>query len=288
MSVDNCRQTHLLGEPDDDALSIDTSGRVIRPALALPSALVDECRLHCTPDGISVAAVDPANVSMVEFDLHAAACDRYQFDAEDAFAVGIYLDGLTNSLRQARKGKRSDDPVSLDIDEVRTIVAVERDYDTTTLQYADEQLAIDPQAIREDADLPTLDLSVEVTVDVTALKHAVEHINAADDHLAMRLDDGALAITGGNHEDSPAAYSAGVRFADTEIDVAGDPAEIVSIYSMDYIVDIVGALKTALIDEVTIRFGQEFPASFEYERTEDGTTLYSGRFAVAPRIGSDS
>jgi proliferating cell nuclear antigen len=284
MSADQLRQSRLLGEPADESLSAQTSGRVIRPALGLPKAVVGECKLCIDGDGLSITAVDPANVVLIDFTIHARAFDSYTFDAADELVIGTNLQKLTTALGRARKGKRTDDAVALDFDAVRTIVEIEREYDQTRLEYADEVLSIDPDSIRQEPEVPTMDLVASAAVDVDAFGHAVDHINSVDKHIAYRVRDGALLLTGGSHDDSPANYASAVRFGST--DVACDDVPGPTYFSLNYVADIVDGLSTGLIDSVTLRWGEEFPCFFEFERTNgDGDVLYDGRYMLAPRVG---
>lgn len=58
------------------------------------------------------------------------------------------------------------------------------------------------------------------------------------------------------------------------------------MYSLEYVVDFANDLAGDKVDGVTIRFGDEFPARFDFERTAEETTLYEGTYFIAPRIKS--
>lgn len=285
MSADD-RQARLLGEPSGDSVSIDTSGRVIRPALALPAALANEGRVHIGEDGVRMQLVDPANVGLIHMQIYPAAFDAYALDAADDITVGVDLDALTSGLTNARKGRRTDDPVSLDIDDTRITIQIEREYNQTTVRYGDELLTIDPDSIREEPDLPDLDLPATAgAIDVSAFADAIEHIATGDDHMTVRERDGDLLLTGGSDEDSPSPYSSAVEIADV-VDCPEDDAPVAR-YSIDYVKDMASALKTGLIDEVTLTWGDEYPYLLDFERREDDTVLYDGQYMLAPRIGGE-
>ena len=52
----------------------------LQAALAPVSTLVDECKLRTNADGVSITAVDPANVAMVDMETDASAFASYQAD----------------------------------------------------------------------------------------------------------------------------------------------------------------------------------------------------------------
>lgn len=280
-------QARLLGGPSGESVTINTSGRTIRPALELPSVLVDECKLNLDEDGIHIQAVDPANIAMVDLTITPAAFDDYHVDATGGVTIGVNLSRLRSKLSNARLGKSTDDPIHLDLDETRTVIEIERDYDDTTVRYADEQLNLDPDSIREEPDLPNLDLPATASVDVTAYEDAITHLAADYDHITYRELDGDLVLTTNPHEDSPSDYGSAVAFEDlVDVDADSDQNPI-SKFSCDYLTDMASGLKDAKVDDVHLRFGEEFPLMMEFERTDDeDTTLYEGTLMLAPRISS--
>lgn len=273
-------QSRLLGEFDEGHVSIDTSGRVIRPFLAPATELVDEARVHLTQDGIEINVVDPANVAMTSLRAYPAAFDSY--DVQESLTVGLDLNRLTDVLSKARLGSGTDDPIHLDVDGDRAVVEIEREYDTSTVRFADEMLTIDPNAVRKDPDLPELELPNAATVDMTAFVDAVTHLDQSLDSIAVRPGSDGLKLTAQTNDDLEERSA--VLFEDA---IQGDFEEAMSVLSADYLVDIADGIGTAKPDELTIRWGDEFPAYFDFERTDGDDVLYEGTAAIAPRIGGD-
>lgn len=279
-------QTRLLGEPSGESVSIETSGRVIRPALAVPNAIVNECKPTFDADGMHIRVVDPPNVSMVRQQIYPGAFEHYYLDGADELEVGLNLDGVTSKLSNARLGKSTDDPVGLDVDATRTLVEVSRDYDDTAVTYADEQLNIDPDAVRSRPDMPDLDLFATATVGVGAFKDAVDHIDATADHATFRERDGSLVLTGGNHDDSPATYATAVEFEGVA-DVDERDAIPESMFSLDFLTNFATAIKRAKVDTLEIHWGEEFPIEIHYKRRIGGELAYDGVYMLAPRERGD-
>lgn len=278
-------QARLLDGPSGESVSIETDGRTIRPALELPSQLVDECKARFDEDGIQIRAVDPANVGMVDLQIHTEAFDGYALDASDGLLVGLDLGKVESKLSKARLGRSTNDPISMDFDEGRTLVEIVREYASTEVTYTDEVLNIDPDAVRQELDLPDLDLSATATVDTTAFRDGVLHIKEDSDHLKIQEVNGDLAFTRSSKDDESDGYGGAVRFNDAaEADEdADDPS---SKYSLDYLANMAKALKQAKVDEVQVRWGQEFPMKIHAERTIDEETAYSVTYMLAPRIES--
>ena len=56
------------------------NAELLKDAIASLAVIVDEVRFRIKPEGISVKAVDPANVAMVTFELGSSAFDEYSAD----------------------------------------------------------------------------------------------------------------------------------------------------------------------------------------------------------------
>lgn len=290
MAADNQEtQTTLIGEPSGENVTVQTSGRMIRPLFELPIALVDECKLRFTDDGLHIEAVDPANVGMLQLDVNAAAFDEYDVEATGGIVVGTNLKKLRSNLRNARKGKSSDDAVELAFDQTMTTVEVTREYPRTELTRSSELLNIDPDSIRDEPDVPTLNLAWSAEADLLAFRDAVEHVASISDHIDVREREGDLVMGGIDDSDHIGQYGAVAEF-DGVAEATDDDADTGahSKFSLDYVEDFADALKKALVDDVTVRWDQEMPLFIEFERTvetEDGEQVaYEGKYMLAPRI----
>lgn len=283
MSVEE-RQGRLLGGPTGESVSIQTSGRIIRPALSIPAQLVGEAKLRFDADGLSVVAVDPANVGMVTMDVHPAAFDGYDVRADEEVLVGANLNRLGKNLSNARLGKSTDDPVDLDVDATRTVIEIEREYQNTTVRYAEEMLNIDPGSIRQEPDIPDLELTASATVDVSAFTDAIEHIDNSSDHVVFRTEGDSMILTGEGNEDSPSDYGSAVEFDDVD-PLDDEDATPFAKYSLDYLKGYADGMKKAKVDEVDLAWGEELPLYIDFEREDDGETLYEATYILAPRLG---
>jgi len=274
-------QAKLVGGASGESVEIDTSGRTFRPMLHPITCLVSEAKLQFDARGMFVSAVDPANVGMVELHANAEAFDY--FDASEELTIGTNLTRLRSSVSSARIGKRSDDPISLTLDETATTVAIERDYDGTELRQTAEHLNIDPDSIRQEPDLPDLELPAEATVSPSALKAATDVVDEATDHAVVTAAGDTLAIAADTDE-ARGQYGTAVEF-DVDVDIE-EGVEATSQFSLDYLSDMADALVKAKVDAVHIEWGDEMPTMLNFERTEEDTVLYEGTLMLAPRLSS--
>lgn len=283
-------QTQLIGEASGDYVEIQTNGRVIRPLLAIPTALVDEFKLTIDQEGLRSRATDPANVGLYRFEAPAAAFEEFHLDGEE-FTAGINADVLESQLRDARLGEANPDPVALTIDATHTRVEIQREYDHSTVRRRGEMLNIDTDSIRKQPDVPDGDFQYRAEVDVRALDDLTDHLNAVSDHVRLGEQSGDVLVraTGDDGDDDQPLTA-----TEAEIDGAAEPLSddavngASSLFSLDYWMDVVDGLASAKVDTVTFEWGDDFLILFSFERTDhDGAKLYDGEFMIAPRMPNE-
>jgi proliferating cell nuclear antigen len=238
----------------------------LRDALDSVGVLVDECKIRLNEDGIGIRAVDPANVGMVDLSLDAAAFESYEADEG---VIGVNLNRLEDIAGMANAG----DLVHLDLDEETRKLHISIDGLSYTLAL------IDPDSIRQEPDIPDLDLSANIVLEGAQLARGITAADMVSDHIRLRVDEAAESFrieAEGDTDDvnlelGPEDY----------IDLtAGGPAD--SLFSLDYLKDMNKAIPSDA--EVTIELGEEFPVKLHYEFAEGmGTVTYM----LAPRIQSE-
>lgn len=299
--------------PEDDGDDVDPLNRVADPAfkfnvraspirlfLRLPDALVDEAKVtvgeresaewgdDSMVDGLHIRAVDPANVAFVDVTLPAKGGGFGSFDVDGAgYTLGVNLDRLRKNVgyaRMAGSGVDEDgDPVAVRYgDDLRRLETVITRSSQATQRVSVMNL-IDPDSIRQEPDIPGLTLrNVGHPENTKALKDAVGELKDTADHVAVRADpendDGFQFHAEGDTVTDTVRFLNGYEVEDD--DARGQS----SLFSMDYLRSIVKALHRAKMDKVTVRWGDEYPAVFQFFNEEYGIR---GVFMLAPRIQSD-
>lgn len=239
----------------------DTLESLIEPV----SALVNEMRIHLNEDGLRVLAVDPANVGMVDVQLSESAFESY---SAGGGLIGVNVDKLADIVSMANAG----DLVHFELNEETR----KMDIAIGGLSYT--MALIDPDAMREDPDIPDLELPADVTLEQSDLKRGIKAVDMVTDHVKLRADtdEQSLFIEGEGDTDDT------VLELDNEDLIAADVGESVeSLFSLDYLKDMTGAMPNV---EVGIRMGSEFPIKMDYEVAKgEGSVEY----LLAPRITSD-
>ena len=241
------------------------SASTLRDALDSVSVLVDECKVRLNEDGLSIRAVDPANVGMVDLSLDSAAFESYEADGG---VIGVNLARLEDIAGMGNTG----DLVHLELDEETRKLHIRIDGLSYTLAL------IDPDSIRQEPDIPDLDLPAQIVVEGNQLDRGITAADMVSDHINLRVDEDAETFhieAEGDTDDVD--FEVG---ADALIDLEAGPAD--SLFSLDYLKDMNKAIPGDA--EVTIELGEEFPVKLHYEFAEG---LGQVTFMLAPRIQSE-
>jgi len=194
-----------------------------------------------------------------------------------SFALGINLESLSDHVGKAT----ADDTVTL---------AFNPETGKLNVQYGrvDSNLSgIDTESIRQEPDVPDLDLPNEVELTTADLENAVDMAELVSDHISMNVhspleDKGAfdpevaqLSIRAdGDTEDT--AYTIGLG----EMESADVSEATTALYSLEY----VNSLTKACVGEtVTLRVGDEFPMKAFSEYADGNASVEA---MIAPRISS--
>ena len=241
------------------------SAETLTDALDSVSVLVDECKIRLNEEEFAIRAVDPANVGMVDLSLAAAAFESYEADGG---VIGVNLGRLEDIASMANSG----DLIHLELNEETRKLHIQIDGLSYTLAL------IDPDSIRQEPDIPDLDLPAEIVLEGSQLSRGIKAADMVSDHIALRVDESAEAFyieAEGDTDDVDLELD-----SDDLIDLTAGAAD--SLFSLDYLKDMNKAIPNAT--EVTAELGEEFPVKLHYEFAEG---LGQVTYMLAPRIQSE-
>ncbi|PSP82923.1 DNA polymerase sliding clamp [Halobacteriales archaeon QH_8_68_33] len=212
------------------------SADTLRTTLDSVSVLVDECKIHLEADGLTIQAVDPANVGIIAGMAEAGQLVHLELD-EETRKLHIAIDGLEYTLA-----------------------------------------LIDPDSIRQEPDLPDLDLPAEIVIEGRDIDRAVTAADMVSDHIALGVDADAEHFYVDAEGDTDDVHLELGR--EDLIDLQAGDAH--SLFSLDYLQDMNRAIPKDA--EVTMELGEEFPIKMHFDIAEgEGSVTY----LLAPRIQSD-
>lgn len=229
------------------------------------SVLVDESRVHLSDLGLRLAAVDPANVAMDETNITETAFESYQADGG---VLGVDLTKLADVVGMAD----NDDLIQMSLDPETRKLLVE----FGGLEYT--LALLDPDTIRQEPDIPDLDLPARVVLEGRDIDRAVRAADMVSDHVELIIDpdDEAFRVHAEGDTDDVDLELSRDDLIDLEVGAAD------SLFSLDYLKDLNKAIPKDI--EVEILLGEDFPAKFNYEYADGAATVTQ---MLAPRIQSD-
>lgn len=239
-------------------------------ATTTAATLVDECKLHLNKDGVRIRAVDPANVGMVDLTLEKNAFARYRGQGD---VIGVNLERLNNMLGMLDKN----DPATITVENSKLHL------ESNGMEF--NMALIDPDSIRQEPELPDINVPATITLEGSALNQGVKAADMVSDHI----------ILGVNKTDSVFEMSAEGDTDDVSLTLTQeDVLEMVigedgsSIFSLDYLKDMRKAIPKDA--EVTLDLGEEFPVSLSFNTVytkDDQESKLDVVFMLAPRIQND-
>jgi len=229
------------------------------------SVLVDECKVNLNEDGIEIRAVDPANVAMTSVELDANAFESYEASGG---LIGVDLERLEDIVGMAE----SDDLVHLRLDEETRKLHIEIEGLEYTLAL------IDPDSIRQEPDIPDLELPATLLFDGKRLDRAVTAADLVSDHISIEaVEPEMLRFSAeGDTDDVDDTLD------DTDLNGADIDEECASLFSLDYFKDIKKPI--AGDANVTMHLGNEMPVKLRYYGADGDLTVTN---MLAPRISSE-
>ncbi len=235
----------------------------LKEAIESVSTLVDEAKFKLNPDGLSVRAVDPANVAMVSLDL---ARDAFEsFEATEG-ELGIDLTKLNGIMEMADK----DDSIEVDLDETAHKLIVRMRGLSYTMSL------LDPSSIRKEPKVPSLDLPAHVIIRGEDLKRAVKAAEKVSDYMSIGVRGDVFFMEAEGDTDNVQLEMT----KDQLIELS--PGEAKSLFSLDYLTDI--SKIAGKTEKVSIDVGRDYPLKIRFKiAQEHGDVSYM----LAPRVESE-
>jgi len=238
---------------------------IFREFIDAISALVPECRLHTTENGLTTRAVDTANVAMVGLELRKEAFDSYKATTSQ---LGIDLSKMKNIFNMAGKG----DLISLDLPDnaQKMSVAVHGYHYSVTL--------LDTNTIRKDPNPPTINLPGKIIIAGEDFNNAMKAAAVISDKIALGInpkEQTFYLVAEGDTDNIRREFSKDELKSLT-------PNEARSLFSLDYLKDMGKVMSRA--SEVEIFLGIDHPVRFSFDIAGGNGHV---EYLLAPRIEAD-
>ena len=221
------------------------------------SELVLEVRIKVNEFGMSIVAIDPANVAMVEFKLPRSAFS--QFEAENE-TLGINLDSLKKILKRAGSGsslimERKDNLLNIQIQD-----RIRRNFSLNLIEIEGEE-----------KEIPSLEYVAKVEIDSVDFTASIEDCAVVADACTFEVNEGFVIEAKGMN-------SARSEFSGDEAKIEAEPCK--SRYSLEYLQKFMKGAK--LSDKSTIKFSGDHPLRLEFRGEH-----MELNFILAPRVETE-
>ena len=236
---------------------------VLKGIIDVTSPLVNEVKLNITSKGISLRAVDPAHVAMVDLQVDKKAFEEFK---ADELELGVDIDKLASIMRLSSAG----DLVSLDFDEKANRLIV-------TIGNLVRKMALIDTAGMPDPKMPTLHLPARVVLKSSELTRGVRASESVSDHLALTANKDSFELFAEGDTDT-----VNLKLSKEFLEEIEAKEACKSLFSIDYFSNMIKPVRAD--DNVTIMLGTDNPTRVEFDIADSkGHVTY----LLAPRIESE-
>lgn len=232
--------------------------KIFSDVISIISELVTEVKIKVDKQGLSIVAIDPANVALVAFNIPSTAFSTFEASEE---VLGVSLDSLRSVLR--RSGLNSslvmqteDNTLKIEIND-----KIKRSFSLALINIETEDKAI-----------PKLEFSCKLEMSSSDFLEAIEDCSVVADACSLAIKENKFII------EARGLNSAKNEFSGDEAKIEGSGGR--AKYSLEYLQKFAKGCK--LTDRVRINFSDDYPL-----RVEFSTQQIALVFILAPRVENE-
>ncbi|MCL1979078.1 MAG: DNA polymerase sliding clamp [Methanomassiliicoccaceae archaeon] len=228
------------------------------------STLIDEVKFTITPEGMTLKAVDPAHVAMIELKIGAKAFESYSASVKE---IGLDLDKVKAVLKLAGQG----DVVSMEQDENKGRFVFRIGNLTRSMNLVDTSSMNDPK-------VPQLTLSAGAVMAVDQLLKGIRAAESISDHISLKADPEFFELScKGDTDDASLKLLKG-----SDLEVLDVQSEVHSLFPLDYFSNILKAIPAGT--KVRVELDNDYPVKLVFGLANGEANVI---YFLAPRIESD-
>ncbi len=230
--------------------------RIFSDIISIISELVTEVKLRVTTEGLSLTAIDPANVAMVFFKMPAQLFS--QFDLEKEAVLGLNLENLKAVLRRCKSGSslilaKEDNFLKLSIHD-----KIKRDFTLALLDLDTEE-----------KEMPKWEFKAVIKMDAEAFSEVVEDCLIVSDACTFSAEQSKFVV------EASGLHAARTEFSPDSAEIYADTSR--ARFSLEYLNKFIKGSKIS--SRVTLSFSDNHPMRIDFPT---GNIMLS--FVLAPRI----
>jgi len=233
---------------------------LLTKAVEIISELVTEVRIKFNDYGLSITAIDPANVAMVNFKLPKSTFSEYNVGVGEGI-LGVNLDNLKQILKRCSSGsslvlERRENLLSIVISD-----RIKRNFTLSLIEIESEE-----------KELPSLEFAAKVELNSVDLIASVEDCAVVSDACSFIVDDGKFVIH------ARGLNSARSEFSEDEANIQAENCK--ARYSLEYLQKFLKGAKLA--EKTILQFASDHPL-----RVDIRPQNMELSFILAPRVETE-
>ncbi len=222
------------------------------------SELVTEVRIKLNEFGMSITAIDPANVAMVNFRLPKSAFSQFETGNE---VLGINLDSLKRILKRCGSGTSLILEKRENFLNIQIIDKIRRNFGLNLIEIESQE-----------KEMPTLEYSARVEISSPDLVSAIEDCAVVSDACSFIIGKGQFIV------ESKGLNSARSEFSGDEAKIEAEDCK--SKYSLEYLQKFMKGAK--LCEKTLLNFANDHPLRIDIK-----TQSMELNFLLAPRVETE-
>ncbi len=236
--------------------------KLLSDIISIISELVLEVRMKVNKQGLSIIAIDPANVALVSFKLPAEAFSQIEVEEE---TLGVSLESLKSVLKRCSPGSSLILQTEDNLLKIQIQDKIRREFKLSLIDIEEEEKA-----------MPNLEFLAKIEMPGIDLAEAIEDCNIVADACAFITQQNKFII-----EAKGSLNSAKSSFSSDEVKIeTKEGGEIKSKYSLEYLQKFIKATKLA--EKTIINFSTDYPLKLEFK-----TPKMELAFVLAPRVETE-
>jgi proliferating cell nuclear antigen len=228
--------------------------------IGIISELVNEVKIKVTKEGMSIIAIDPANVAMIIFKLPANAFSQLEVEDE---SLGLNLESFKAVLRRASFSSSLILKTEENVLKIEILDKVKREFNLTLIDLD-----------KKDKPVPALEFATKVEINAVEFAEAIEDCSIVADSCSFEANENGFSISAkGSLNSAKLSYSTDEVYIET-----GSFSK--SKYSLEYLQKMMKATK--ITDKAILNFSNDYPLKLEYK-----TPIIELAFILAPRVETE-
>lgn len=234
--------------------------RILAHLIGIISELVTEVRIKVTKEGMSLTALDPANVAMVYFNIPSDLFAEFVVEKDEV--LGVNLENLNAIMRRCKLGsslviERQDSSLNLTIQD-----KIKREFSLALIDVEGD-----------DKQMPAWEFKSVIKMEAQAFVDAIEDCAVVADACTFIAQPEKFIIESSN------LHSARTEFSNEEVQIFSDSSS--ARFSLEYLSKFIKGAKIA--SKAEINFSDNHPMRLNFP---SGKVMLS--FVLAPRVEQDN